>query len=131
GGIAQIMPAFATVFAITIFSSAGLPLLNGFIGEFTILSGAFAVNRIWAGIGVTGIVLSAAYLLWLYQRTMMGPVRYEANRRLPDLTLRERLIVVPLVALAFAIGIYPAPLFTTLRPPVAALLQQVQQGSRP
>ncbi|MBV9081421.1 MAG: NADH-quinone oxidoreductase subunit M, partial [Acidobacteriaceae bacterium] len=71
GGIAQIMPAFATVFAIAIFSSAGLPLLNGFIGEFTILSGAFAVNRIWAAVGVTGIVLSAAYLLWLYQRTMM------------------------------------------------------------
>ncbi len=74
GGIASVMPMFATVFAITVFSSAGLPLLNGFIGEFTILSGAFAVNRVWAAVGVIGIVLSAAYLLWLFQRTMMGPI---------------------------------------------------------
>ena len=129
GGIAQIMPAFATAFAITVFSSAGLPLLNGFIGEFTIISGAFAANRIWAVIAVAGIVFSAAYLLWLYQRTMMGPVKYEVNRRLPDLTLRERVIVAPLLVLVFAIGIYPAPLFTALRPAVNALLQQLQQGS--
>ena len=125
GGVAQVMPVFATVFAITAFSSAGLPLLNGFIGEFTILSGAFAVNRAWAAIGVVGIVLSAAYLLWLYQRTMLGPIKHDAIRALTDLTLRERLIVFPLVALAFAIGIYPAPLFDVIRPAVNALVQHI------
>jgi NADH-quinone oxidoreductase subunit M len=128
GGLAQVMPVFATVFAITVFSSAGLPLLNGFIGEFTILSGAFAVNRIWATVGVIGIVLSASYLLWLYQRTMMGPVKYDVNRHLADLTMRERLIVLPLIVLAFAIGIYPAPLFRILQPAVYALTGQVQAG---
>ncbi len=132
GGLAQVMPVFATIFAITVFSSAGLPLLNGFIGEFTILSGAFAVNRSWAVVGAIGIVLSAAYLLWLYQRTMMGPIKFEANRGLKDLTVRERAIVVPLVALAFAIGIYPAPLFHLLQPAVTALVNHVQaQGFRP
>ncbi|MCU1292895.1 MAG: proton-translocating NADH-quinone oxidoreductase, chain [Bryobacterales bacterium] len=129
GGLAQVMPVFATVFAITVFSSAGLPLLNGFIGEFTILSGAFAVNRVWATVGVIGIVLSASYLLWLYQRTMMGPVKYDVNRHLPDLTARERLIVLPLVVLAFAIGIYPAPLFRILQPAVHALVGQAQAGA--
>lgn len=127
GGLASVTPVYATVFAITVFSSAGLPLLNGFIGEFTILSGAFAVNRWWAVTGVLGMVLAAAYLLWLYQRTMLGPVRYEANRILPDLTLRERITVMPLVALAFAIGIYPTPLFEVLRPAVNSVLQQVHR----
>jgi NADH-quinone oxidoreductase subunit M len=125
GGLAQVMPVFATVFAIAVFSSAGLPLLNGFIGEFTILSGAFAVNRVWAAIAVVGIVLSAAYLLLLYQKTMLGPVRYDVNRTLRDLTLRERLTVVPLIVLAFAIGLYPGPLFTVIRPAVGAILGQV------
>jgi NADH-quinone oxidoreductase subunit M len=125
GGLAGITPVFATVFAITVFSSAGLPLLNGFVGEFTILSGAFTVNRLWASIGVLGMVLSAGYLLWLYQRTMLGPVRYDVNRSLPDLLERERAIVVPLVLLAFVIGIYPAPLFNVLRPAVTGLLHQV------
>jgi NADH-quinone oxidoreductase subunit M len=125
GGLASVTPVFATVFAITIFSSAGLPLLNGFIGEFTILSGAFAVNRLWAAVGVIGIVLAAAYLLWLYGRTMLGPIRFDVNRTLPDLSLRERIVVMPLIVLAFGIGIYPAPLFDVVRPAVNALLQQV------
>jgi NADH-quinone oxidoreductase subunit M len=127
GGIARVMPLFATVFGIAVFSSAGLPLLNGFIGEFTILSGAFLANRTWAAVAVLGIVLGAAYLLWLYQRTMLGPIRYDVNRRLSDLTARERLLVLPLVVLAFAIGLYPAPLFQLLRPAVNALLVQVHR----
>lgn len=127
GGLAQVMPIFATVFAIAVFSSAGLPLLNGFIGEFTILSGAFLVNRWWAAVAVIGIVLGAAYLLLLYRRTMMGPLRYDVNRNLPDLSWRERVIVIPLVLLAFAIGIYPAPLFHVLQPAVNSVLQQVQR----
>lgn len=128
GGLAQIMPVFATVFAITVFGSAGLPLLSGFIGEFTILSGAFAVNYIWALIGVLGIILAAAYLLWLYQRTMLGPLKYDANRALLDLSPRERFIVFPLVVLVFAIGIYPTPLFDLVRPAASNIVQQLQGG---
>ena len=78
GGLATVMPNYAVVFAIAMFSSAGLPLLNGFIGEFTILQGVFLANWIWAAFGVVGIVLGAAYLLWLYQRTMLGEI---TNRR--------------------------------------------------
>ena len=126
GGLAQVMPAFATVFAIAVFSSAGLPLLNGFIGEFTILSGAYAVNPIWAGVGVLGLVLGAAYLLWLYQRTTLGPIKYDVNRKLRDLTARERFVVVPLLVLIFAIGIYPAPLFAVLRPAVDTILRRLK-----
>ena len=74
GGLAHVMPLYAIVFAFAMLSSAGLPLLNGFIGEFTILQGAFEANRIWAAFAVTGIILGAAYLLWLYQRTMLGEV---------------------------------------------------------
>ncbi|OYW07653.1 MAG: Fe-S-binding domain-containing protein [Acidobacteriia bacterium 12-62-4] len=118
GGLAIGMPRFAFVFAVAVFSSAGLPLLNGFIGEFTILQGAFIVNRTWAAFAVFGIVLGAAYLLWLYQRTMLGDIRNEANRGLPDLSLREWATVLPLLGLALAIGVYPKPWFAVLERPV-------------
>src|SRR5438552_5902607 len=79
GGLAHVMPKFAVVFAIAMLSSAGLPLLNGFIGEFTILQGAFAANHYWAAFAVPGIILRAAYLLWLYPRTMLGLVTNVKN----------------------------------------------------
>ena len=89
GGLAHVMPKFAMIFAIAMLSSAGLPLLNGFVGEFTILQGAFEANRVWAAFAVTGVILGAAYLLWLYQRTMLGQVTNGKNLHLPDLSLRE------------------------------------------
>jgi NADH-quinone oxidoreductase subunit M len=125
GGVAYAMPRFAIVFAIAAFASAGLPLLNGFVGEFTILQGVFAVNRIWAACAMLGIVLAAAYLLWLYQRTMLGSIRHEENRLLPDLNTREMFIVVPLVIWAITIGIYPKPYFDVLEKPVAAIVARV------
>ena len=129
GGVAQSMPFYATVFAITAFASAGLPLLNGFIGEFTILSGAFQVNRWWAVVGVFGIILAAAYLLWLFQRTMLGPIKHDENRSLPDLFARERFIVYPLVFLVFAIGLYPRPLFAVLDQPVREILERLSPAA--
>jgi NADH-quinone oxidoreductase subunit M len=129
GGVAKSMPFFATVFAIAVFASAGIPFLNGFIGEFTILSGAFRVNRWWAMVGVIGIVLGAAYLLWLYQRTMLGPVKDERNEHLPDLFPRERLIVFPLLVLIFGIGLYPKPLFAVLDQPVRQILNRLNSRS--
>ncbi len=126
GGLAHVMPKFATVFAIAMFSSAGLPLLNGFIGEFTILQGAFEVSRVWASFAVSGVILGAAYLLWLYQRTMLGQVTNARNLGLPDLSFREMAIFLPLIAWAFWIGLYPKPYFDVLRQPVAEIVQRVR-----
>ena len=107
GGLATPMPNFAAIYLIITLSSLGMPILNGFIGEFTILQGVFVVNKAWAAWGTLGIVLGAAYLLWLYQRVMFGNVTHDVNKTLPDLNVREYAVLLPLVALAFWIGIYP------------------------
>ena len=119
GGLAHVMPKFAIIFAIAMLSSAGLPLLNGFVGEFTIMQGAFEANPIWAAFAVTGVILGAAYLLWLYQRTMLGQVTNGKNLTIPDMTTREVALFVPLIAWSIWIGIYPKPYFDILRQPVA------------
>ena len=125
GGLAASMPNFAAIYLIISLSSLGMPLLNGFIGEFTILLGVFSVSKTWAAWASLGIVLGAAYLLWLYQRTMFGPITHEANKSLPDLNPREYAVLLPLVALAFWIGIYPKPLLAYLEKPVQHIVQQV------
>jgi len=131
GGLATPMPNFAALYLIVTLSSLGMPLLNGFIGEFTILRGAFEVRWQWAAWGVIGVVLGAAYLLWLYQRVMFGNVTNPANEHLPDLNLREYATLVPLILLAFWIGIYPSPLFKVLDRPVSELMHQVNPGYYP
>jgi NADH-quinone oxidoreductase subunit M len=128
GGLAHVMPKFAIIFAIAMLSSAGLPLLNGFIGEFTILQGAFEANRIWAAFAVTGVILGAAYLLWLYQRTMLGQVTNGKNLTIPDMTPREIAIFLPLIAWAIWIGVYPKPYFEILQRPVAEIVERVRPG---
>jgi len=125
GGLSTPMPNFAAVYMIVTLSSLGMPLLNGFVGEFTILRGVFEVRWQWAAWGVLGVVLGAAYLLWLYQRVMFGNVTNPANEHLPDLNAREYATVLPLVALAFWIGIYPKPLFEVLDVPVHRLVERV------
>jgi NADH-quinone oxidoreductase subunit M len=125
GGLATPMPNFAAIYLIISLSSLGMPILNGFIGEFTILQGAFQVNKAWAAWGTLGVILGAAYLLWLYQRVMFGPVTQFANENLPDLNLRELATLVPLVILAFWIGIYPKPFFDIIEKPVQKIVQQV------
>src|SRR5216683_5923220 len=128
GGLAHVMPRFAIVFAFAMLSSAGLPLLNGFVGEFTIMQGAFEANRIWAAFAVTGVILGAAYLLWLYQRTMLGQVTNGKNLTIPDMTAREVAMFVPLIAWAIWIGIYPKPYFDILRQPVSEIVERVRPG---
>ena len=128
GGLAHVMPKFAVIFAIAMLSSAGLPLLNGFIGEFTILQGAFEASRVWAAFAVTGVILGAAYLLWLYQRTMLGQVTNTKNLGLPDVSFREIAVFAPLIAWAFWIGIYPKPYFDILRKPVTEIVERVRPG---
>jgi NADH-quinone oxidoreductase subunit M len=121
GGLASVMPVYATLTLIIFLASMGLPLLNGFIGELMILQGAFSANRVWAYWAVSGIVLGAAYLLWLYQRVFWGKVTNEENRHLKDLNLRELATLVPLVVLCFWIGIYPKPFLAFLHKPMAQL----------
>jgi len=128
GGLAHVMPVYSIVFAFAMLSSAGLPLLNGFIGEFTILQGAFEASRTWAAFAVLGIVIGAAYLLWLYQRTMLGEVTNEKNRGLRDLNLRELAVFAPLIAWAIWIGVYPKPYFEILEKPVAKIVERVRPG---
>jgi NADH-quinone oxidoreductase subunit M len=128
GGLAHVMPKFAVIFAIAMLSSAGLPLLNGFIGEFTILQGAFEASRVWAAFAVTGVIFGAAYLLWLYQRTMLGEVTNSKNLSLPDLSFRELAVFLPLIAWAFWIGLYPKPYFDLLQQPVNQIVERVRPG---
>jgi NADH-quinone oxidoreductase subunit M len=109
GGLSKVMPAFAAVFLVMTMSSIGLPTLNGFIGEFLILQGVFQHSRVWAAVAASGIVLGAAYMLYLYQRTMFGTVDNERNLGLPDLSGREWATFLPLITLAVWIGLYPAP----------------------
>src|SRR3984885_12752653 len=122
GGLSTPMPNFAALYMIVSLSSLGLPLLNGFVGEFLIIGGVFQVNHAWAVWAITGIVLGAAYLLWLYQRVMFGPLTNPANEHLPDLNGREFFTLGTLIILAFWIGIYPAPLFNVLDKPVKQIV---------
>jgi NADH-quinone oxidoreductase subunit M len=128
GGLAHVMPRYAIVFAFAMLSSAGLPLLNGFVGEFTILQGAFEANRAWAAFAVSGVILGAAYLLWLYQRTMLGQITNGKNLNLPDLSFREMAVFAPFIAWAIWIGIYPKPYFDILEKPVAQIVERVRPG---
>ncbi|MEW5805834.1 MAG: NADH-quinone oxidoreductase subunit M [Acidobacteriota bacterium] len=127
GGLSKVIPLFATYFMIIMLSSIGLPALNGFIGEFTILVGAFQLpQKHWAILAATGIVLGAAYMLWLYQRTMFGKLDKPENEKLLDLNFREVMTLLPIVILCFWIGIYPRPFFNILDKPVDKLVHQVE-----
>jgi len=126
GGISNIMPMYATVALIMFMSSMGLPLLNGFVGEFTILQGTFMENKWWAAWAAPGVILAAAYLLWLYQRVFFGKNENPKNALLKDLSAREMATFVPLVVLAFAIGLYPKPLFQILAVPVNNLVATIR-----
>ena len=125
GGISTIMPVYATIALIMFLSSMGLPLLNGFVGEFTILQAAFMAKPAWAAWAVPGVVLAAAYLLWLYQRVFFGKVENPKNEKLLDLSARELATFLPLVAIALWMGLYPKPFFQILDQPVTALVEQI------
>jgi NADH-quinone oxidoreductase subunit M len=129
GGLAKSMPVFATLFAITMFSSIGLPGLNGFIGEFLILVGAFKVNYVWAGFAVLGIILGAAYMLWAFQRVMFGELDKPENARISDCNAREIAYMVPIVILMIWIGLYPKPYLRSMEASVGYWLNHVQQAS--
>ena len=127
GGLLRIMPIFTLVFGIAMLSSMGMPPLNGFIGEIAILQGAYQMSFNWAFWGAVGIALGAAYLLWLFQRTMLGEVK-EKNQLLKDLSLREIAVFAPLVIWAFWIGLNPQPYFRVLDRSVAQVVERVHPG---
>ncbi len=111
GGLWNVMPAFSVVFLVVCLSSLGLPGTNGFVGEFLALIGTFtSANdhaRLYAVLASLGVILSAVYLLWMYQRVIYGEVKHDQNRKLPDLSLREHVVMVPFLILIFWIGLYP------------------------
>jgi NADH-quinone oxidoreductase subunit M len=130
GGLSKVMPAYATIFLVMTMSSIGLPALNGFIGELLILQGVFVANKIWAAFAASGVVLGAAYMLWLYQRTMFGKIENPKNERLLDLNFREFATFAPLLILAFWIGLYPKPFLDRLETSVSRVVARVNPQYR-
>jgi NADH-quinone oxidoreductase subunit M len=126
GGLWAVVPVFSAILMLVTFSSIGLPGLNGFVGEFLILVGAFQWSRPAAVLGTVGIVFAAVYLLWMYQRVVFGEVRHDANRRLPDLNAREIWTLVPILVLIVWIGVYPKPFTAVTETAVTELLQVVR-----
>jgi NADH-quinone oxidoreductase subunit M len=127
GGLARVMPVFAAFFVIATMSSVGLPGLNGFVGEFLILLGAFASLGWAAVIAVSGVILSAVYMLWAVRRVFFGPLVNEANKVLLDLSPREKLVAVALVIPMIWIGVHPATFTNPLDRAVTELLETVNR----
>jgi NADH-quinone oxidoreductase subunit M len=124
GGLATPMPIYAVFFAFVMLSSVGLPLLNGFIGEFLVLSGAFQAKQIYGIIAATGVIWSACYLLWMYQRLFYGEVTNPKNKTLRDLDAREQLSLWPLVVASIVMGVAPMLWLHSIDPSVVSALHQ-------
>lgn len=130
GGISKQMPLFAACFMIVSLSSLALPGLNGFVGEFLILVGAFKAKKLYAVFAALGVILSAIYLLWMYQRVMFGELKNPENKGLKDLSAREVVVLVPLLVMIFVIGIYPHPFLSRMEVSIAHLLSRVNRVER-
>lgn len=126
GGLAKVMPVYATFFMIFTLSSIGLPGLNGFVGELLILIGLFGYSITAAAIAGLGVILGAGYMLNLYRRMMFGPITVEANNNLVDLNAREFYVLLPIAMLCFAIGLYPYPLQITIEPTAQQIVEYMQ-----
>ncbi len=127
GGLATPMPVYSTFFLVITLSSIGLPLLNGFIGEFLVLSGAFQAHKLWGILAATGVIWSACYMLWMYQRVFFGQVKADVNRTLPDLSARERLALWPLALAALVMGVAPLIWINAIDPAVKNALGNAAQ----
>ena len=125
GGLQRSAPRLAAVFTVVMLSSVGLPGLNGFVGEFLVLVGAFVAHRWWAVAAAAGVVLAAVYLLWAYQRVFHGPAS-GANAEMADLGWREMLLMAPFVAAIVFMGVYPKPVIDRMEPAVDALIAHVE-----
>jgi len=126
GGLVHRMPAYAAVFMVFTLASVGLPGTSGFIGEFLVMAGTFQVNTWVAALITTGIILGAAYMLWLYRRVIFGELTKDSLKNILDLDRREIAVFAPLVALVFWMGIYPSSFFGVMQPAVDKLIHQYQ-----
>ena len=122
GGLVNRMPAYALVFMFFTMANVGLPGTSGFVGEFLTLMGIFQVNTWIAVFATSGVILSAAYALWLYRRVVMGDLIKECLKTIKDMTTRERVIFAPLVAMTLLLGVYPALVLDIIGPSVSALV---------
>jgi NADH-quinone oxidoreductase subunit M len=133
GGLWKVMPVYGSLMLIVALSSMGLPGLNGFVGEFTILLGAFgseAIGSPWfAGVAALGVILAAIYILYMFQKMFLGPLDKEENKKLKDLNWREIATLVPLLVFIFWIGLYPKPFFALMAPAVEKLVNIIQTAS--
>jgi len=127
GGLATPMPVYATFFMVIMLSSVGLPLLNGFVGEFLVLSGAFQAKALYGILAATGIIWSACYLLWMYQRVFFGKVNKDVNATLPDISARERIALWPTALAALAMGVAPLFWLNAIEPAVRTVLSPLAQ----
>ena len=127
GGLATPMPMYSAFFLFIVLASVGLPILNGFIGEFLVLSGAFQAKTWWGVLGTTGVIWSACYLLWMYQRVFFGPVKHEENLALADLDRRERVTLWPAAAMALVMGVAPLLWLNAIDPAVHGVLVTFRQ----
>src|SRR6266481_2427397 len=125
GGLWKQLPIFSAVLLVVTFSSIGLPGLNGFVGEFLILLGAFNASPPWAAAAATGVILGAIYMLWMFRRVIFGPLTNPENQKLQDLNGREILILAPVLALIVFMGVYPQPFLSRMKPAVDLTLKRV------
>jgi len=128
GGLSTPMPIYATIFMIVALSSIGLPGLNGFVGEFLILLGAFKVNKLYAAIAATGVIFAACYMLWMFQRVMFGQVTNDKNKNLTDLSWREIAYFVPLLLFIVWIGVYPNTFLNKTKATTAQFVAQMEKA---
>jgi len=126
GGIARVVPMLAAVLTIVSLSSIGLPATNGFVGEFLVLVGVFRSYPVAALIAATGVIIAAMYLLPALQRVIYNPLDKPANEKLPDLSLREITVLVPLIACILWIGVYPQPILRRIEPASRQFVQTVR-----
>ena len=125
GGLWKQLPIFSALLLVVTFSSIGLPGLNGFVGEFLILLGAFNVTPGWAAAAATGVILGAIYMLWMFRRVVFGPLANPENQKLHDLNGREVFIFAPILALIVLMGVYPQPFLNRMKPSIDLTLKRI------
>jgi NADH-quinone oxidoreductase subunit M len=131
GGLATPMPVYATFFLIAVLSSVGLPLMNGFVGEFLVLSGAAQSHphgMLYASLATSGVIWGACYLLWMYQKVFYGPIHHDENKALPDLDAREQISLWPVAVMALVMGVISPYWMKSIDPAVATVVSATKSA---